>query len=134
MKKQRTYSRTALLLCIALLVAGVSGCSDWEKNTFATLGAAKKAIDAASHDYNAGLIPKTRENYDLLSQAQGAKDLAVQAFYTYWDVKTKAEMALKAGDLSSGEANAKVNAAHSAVAAALFDLGPLLARVAALKH
>lgn len=120
-------------LTLTLIAVLLAGCADWERQTFQTLTAAKAVIDQASNDYNAGVIPKTAQNYLLLTKAQQAKDFAVTAFKSYWDVKSAVEQELKSGSITGSGAQAKLAAARAGVTAALRDLAPLLGEVRALR-
>ena len=123
----------ALFLVITISVVLASGCSDWERRTFQTLSSSDRVITAASNDYNAGKIPQTGSNYDLILQAQRAQHAAVQSFSSYWAVKSEAEKAFKAGTINGTERQAQVSAGRAAVLQALAELPAVIAAVEAIR-
>jgi outer membrane lipoprotein SlyB len=71
------------LLAVLVVVAMLAGCKSWDKVQFQALSASKAVIDQAVEDYNSGVIPRTRENAELIDKARGVDRAAVQAFYLY---------------------------------------------------
>lgn len=131
--RSRSVNLITAVIVLAIVCAVLAGCTSWEQNTFATLKAAQSVINAASTDYNAGVIPKTQGNYNLLQKAQQTKDLAVRAFQAYWDVKTSVEQGLASGDITKSEGQARLQAAQLTAQAVLKDLPGLVAQVEQLK-
>jgi hypothetical protein len=76
-----------LVLGLSFAMAGLSGCTDWERGTYQTLKASKTVIDTAQADYEARTIPRTQAAYTIINEAKAAQTLAVQQMETYEEIK-----------------------------------------------
>lgn len=115
--RRKTQITAGLLL---LLILATAGCSSWEQRTFQSLSASKAVLDQAQVDYEAGKIPHTQQSYLLITKAKQAQSTAIDAFFTYENIKT-----------AKGSASA-LQAQQAIVAAALAQVPALLADIKAL--
>lgn len=138
MKIRTRNPKLAIAIVMAIVISAVSACSDWERTTFKTLSADQAIITAAINDYNAGTIPQTVTNYQLLVRAKQGHNLAITAFKAYKDVQIQVQAQLDAckSGAASGQActdaQGRFNAAIAGVNQALAELPALIAQVKAL--
>lgn len=79
-----------LILCIALssfMVVGMTGCSNWDQNTYASLSADKATILGIADDIVKGAIPNTPSITEPLKHARDVHDNLVAAFTDYVTAK-----------------------------------------------
>jgi hypothetical protein len=114
-----------LLLVISTLAMSLimTGCSDWEHQTYKVLSADKAVVDQAVADYNAGKIPQTTVDREIVDKARAAHNTAVQAFAEY----ERLQATLKATNAGPGsDAYAKAEQARQVAIQALSDLPALI--------
>lgn len=74
----------AILACALCL----TGCTNWERDTFNTLASSKAVIDGSQSAYEARTIPHNTCAYNLINKAKAAQSTAVDAMLTYEQVKS----------------------------------------------
>ena len=109
-----------IVVPVLLLSFMFAACNSWEQNTFNTLATTQAVLTEVANDYNAGTIPKTQTNHDLILKAQEAKDVAVNAMVVYEEAK------------ASAVGPNVLTADENAVITALSNLTPLISSVRVL--
>lgn len=107
----------AALLFVPFVAIAVTGCNDWERNTFDSLASSQAVLNAAQADYESGTIPKTGCSYSLINNGKAAQTVAVNAMVDYEQLKANK------GNTAAQEAQ---------VTADLAALVPLVAQVQSL--
>jgi hypothetical protein len=77
----RLIGRAILLSVVCCL--GLTGCTNFERNTFNTLAASKAVIDQAQADYTARTIVQNACTYAVINDAKAAQTTAVDAMLVY---------------------------------------------------
>lgn len=77
----------ALMCCLALATTCLTGCSNFERETYQTLATSKTVIDQAQADYEARKIPRTQAAFMIISAAKVEQTLAVQSMEAYEEIK-----------------------------------------------
>lgn len=77
-----------VLFALLLGLLPLSGCNDWERNTFNTLSSSKAVLDEAQADYEARKLPKTACTKSVIEDGKAAQTVAVNAMLEYERVKT----------------------------------------------
>jgi hypothetical protein len=65
----------------------LTGCTNWERDTFNGLAASKAVIEQAQKDYTAGTIKETACSYAVINDAKAAQTVAVNAMVIYETAK-----------------------------------------------
>ena len=121
MKNPSVNPKSVLIFLVAALAfVGLCGCNTWERTTFQTLSASKATIDQAQADYESGKIKQTAASFKAINDLKASQTAAVQAMVTYESIKA-----------AKGSAIA-LDAQQQIVAAALAQIGPLIAAVKGL--
>lgn len=72
-----------LLFCLVLGCLFLTGCTNFERDTFNSLSASKAVIDGAQADYTSGKIPQTSCSFALINDAKASQTVAVNAMLVY---------------------------------------------------
>jgi hypothetical protein len=121
-QQQNPLAKPTLLLLIlgaSVALLGVTGCSDFERQTYKELAASQAVVNQAQDDYESRLIPRTPAAYAAINKAKAAQTLAVQSMATYEKIK------------EAKGAQTALDAQQQIVAAALQALPDLIAAVRA---
>ena len=108
------------LFALGFTLGVLTGCTNWEQDTFKSLAASKAVIDQAQTDYEARTIPHTTPVYAAITNAKNAQAVAVNGLLAYEELRT-----------ANGTAGA-LGAQQQLVITALNQLPPLIASIKTL--
>lgn len=79
----------AILLAVGALFGAMTltGCNNFERQTYNSLSASKAVLDQAQMDYQNGSIVQNQASFDAINRGKALQVLAVNAMYSYETIK-----------------------------------------------
>lgn len=116
----KAVAQTLGVVMCAIVLLGLTACSNWERSTYQSLSASKAVVDQAQADYESKALPRTVLVYNAINAAKDAQTAAVQAFAAYEQLK------------ATGAEDTRLRGQQAVVDAALQRIPPLIAALKAL--